>query len=334
MQTAKKICWHHFRLPGWIGVASLLAGINPAPAHAYFSSAAVGALFGCANQLSTPLPVGREGLEGAKSSAILGGQPSALDLISAQQGGATATSVSYSSDQAQPAAMTTMLPCPLGAFAPTALIEPSMTRAQASGEFLGSSRVLIGSTPLDRAWRRVSRKSASVSAITYLGKGRLASDFDHVAKVNAWVNQNVEYAEDQAIYGQSDYWATANETLRRRKGDCEDFAILKYQFLVNAGFDPESIYLTLVWDTVRRREHAVLIVKLNGSHYLLDNETDQVLLADNSHEYSAKMSFSERSSWLHGYTVRPDASQALAVRRIAYFSDNAVSNARATGFNR
>ncbi len=215
-----------------------------------------------------------------------------------------------------------------------ALIEPSLTRVKTPGEFLGSSRVLVGSTPLDRAWRRVSRKSASVSAIDYLAKERLASDLEHVAKVNAWVNQNVDYVEDQVVYGQSDYWATASETLDRREGDCEDFAILKYQFLVNAGFDPASIYLTLVWDAVRRREHAVLIVKLNGSHYLLDNESDQVLLADSSHEYSARMSFSERSSWLHGYTARPDGGQKLAIRRLAYFSDNAVSNALATGFNR
>ncbi len=163
---------------------------------------------------------------------------------------------------------------------------------------------------------------------------RQETDIDHVAKVNAWVNRNVQFTEDQVLYGRSDFWATAAETLRRKKGDCEDIAILKYQFLANAGFDPAAIHLTLVWDAVRRRDHAVLIVKLDGVHYLLDNETDEVMLADTSHEYTARMSFSERSAWLHGYTARPGSAQASPIKRIAYFSDKAVSNALATGLSK
>jgi len=271
--------------------------------------------------------------ESAKSSAILGGQRSALDLISAQQAGEAAFSATYGAEQSA-AALATALSCPLSAGAKSATFVPPLTSAPSSDDFLGSERVFIGSTPLDRAWRRVSYKTATVSTIADLTRERRETDADHLGKVNAWVNRNVDFVEDKALYGRSDYWATAGETLRRMKGDCEDFAILKYQFLVDAGFDPGSLYLTLVWDPVRRRDHAVLIVKVAGGHYLLDNETDQILPADASHEYTARMSFSQRSSWLHGITTRSNDQLTSPPRQVAYFSDKAVSNARVTGFSK
>jgi predicted transglutaminase-like cysteine proteinase len=289
-------------------------------------------VFGCARQVATELRAAPTRIESAKSSAILGGQPSALDLISAQQTSEAALSQSFAAEQVM--APTSAMPCPLGAVAKLAEFVPLVNKIPVSDDFLGSERVAIGRTPLDRAWRRVSRKTGSVWAVTSLVRQRSETDADHLGKVNTWVNRNIEFVEDKALYGRSDYWATAGETLRRMQGDCEDFAILKYQFLVDSGFDPDSIYLTLVWDPVRRRDHAVLIVKLDDGHYLLDNETDQILPADGSNEYTAKMSFSQRSAWLHGYTTRSTDHLALAPRQVAYFSDKAVSNALATGFSR
>lgn len=305
---------------------------NTAPAHASLSSAAYSAVFGCARQVATDLRVAPTGIESAKSSAILGGQLSALDLISAQQTNEAALSQSFAAEQAT--VPTLGIPCPFGAVAELAEFAPLLSKIPVSDDFLGSERVSIGRTPLDREWRRVSRKAGSVSAVTSLARQGSETDADHLGKVNTWVNRNIEFVEDKALYGRRDYWATAGETLRRMQGDCEDFAILKYQFLVESGFDPGSIYLTLVWDPVRRRDHAVLIVKLDGEHYLLDNETDQILPADGSNEYTAKMSFSQRSAWLHGYTTRSTDNLALAPRQVAYFSDKAVSNALATGFSK
>jgi predicted transglutaminase-like cysteine proteinase len=334
MQETRQTFRTRSKLPVWLGAACLLSSINPAPAHAYLSSAAYGAVFGCSGQFTpqpvvSPLSIGE-----AKASAILGGQRSALDLISAQQAGDASAALSYTAEPAPSEALPAAQPCPLGAIAQTTNFQTPFAQAQNPDDFLGSSRVSIGSTPLDRAWRRVSRKSGSVSGIDLIARQGQDTDLAHVAKVNAWVNRNVQFADDRALYGRADYWATAGETLRRMKGDCEDFAILKYQFLLNAGFDPGALHLTLVFDPVRRRDHAVLIVKLNGTHYLLDNQSDQVMPADTSHEYTARMSFNDQSAWLHGFTARPDGGQIATLRRIAYFSDSAVSNARVTGLSR
>jgi len=43
-----------------------------------------------------------------------------------------------------------------------------------------------------------------------------------------WVNFNISYTSDDKQYKIGEYWATANETLRSKEGDCEDGAILIY----------------------------------------------------------------------------------------------------------
>ncbi|MDC8754957.1 transglutaminase-like cysteine peptidase [Erythrobacter sp. sf7] len=281
------------------------------------------------------------GIGADKASAILGGQPSALELISMQQAdilqpaGSAELSAFSDVEQAPQALNATNLMCPWGSLAPVTVREElSDGRDPASDDFLGSSRVYIGFTPLDDEWRRVSEKSSARSVRGLVARHAQESDFDHLARVNAWVNRKIEFVEDQTLYGMSEYWATAAETLRLSKGDCEDFAILKYQILVDSGVDPGSIYLTLVWDAIRRRDHAVLIVRLEDAYYMLDSDSDRVLPADTSYEYAARMSFSQRSAWVHGYTTKPDEGRGATTKRLAYFSDSAVSNAFATGFNK
>ena len=104
--------------------------------------------------------------------------------------------------------------------------------------------------------------------------------------------------------GTRDYWATAGETLGDGFGDCEDYAILKYQMLAALGFDTRGMYLTLARDLARNADHAVLVVRVDGQHYLLDNATNLVLPADRTYDYRPTMSFSSESDWLHGAAGR------------------------------
>jgi len=54
------------------------------------------------------------------------------------------------------------------------------------------------------------------------------ADMAKLRRVNDFFNRHIRFGEDQAIWGQSDYWATPIETLGRGAGDCEDFVIAKY----------------------------------------------------------------------------------------------------------
>lgn len=103
-----------------------------------------------------------------------------------------------------------------------------------------------------------------------------ANDLDNVMKVNRWVNRNIEYITDKENQRIADYWQTPRETLKSLKGDCEDFAILKYFMLINWGIPDTEL---MIWyGNTPIGAHAVLIYKDN----ILDNRTDKLITADHS----------------------------------------------------
>jgi len=279
-----------------------------------------------------------ESADTGKTSAILAGQPSALDMIRQQQGqvaenapavslsSVTNVSVSYSASCFTAGS----LEAPVPVLAPAVAVQPP------SNDFLGSSRVGIRNTPFNAEWQRVSTAELSSWNVEALLGGDRRVDVETLSLVNRWANQSIEYADDIANYGSRDYWATAGETLRSGRGDCEDFAILKYQMLASLGFDRRHMFLTLARDLVRNADHAVLIVRVDGRPYMLDNATDVLLPARTSYDYRPTMSFNTESAWLHGRTVAASAAIGSQLRQpqLSYLSDNAVSRARVTGLSR
>lgn len=280
----------------------------------------------------------------AKSAAILGGQPSALDLIRQQQSGLDAAAEQAPSIipalhrplavtgtcQLSIASIEMPRPAPVNPVTNAGARSPIVNVNASADNFLGSARVRIRQTPFTDDWQRVSAQELSGRRVNnLLGNGASVS-VETLSQVNRWANQRIEYADDTATYGTRDYWATANETLAIGRGDCEDYAILKYHMLQAIGFDESQMYLTLARDLVRNADHAILVVRIGQQHYMLDNATDVLLPANISYDYRATMSFNSESAWLHGYAQRPGAQP----RQIAYRSDSAVSSALVTGLSR
>lgn len=159
-------------------------------------------------------------------------------------------------------------------------------------------------TSLDLQWRRVIDSAVSARDTRALLDRPLRKSRDlakDAAKVNAWVNSHVAYVSDQALYGKADYWAPAKTTLSIRRGDCEDFAILKMQMLRALGFDGQDMYLTIARDLARQEDHAVLIVRVGDQKLVLDNATSQIIDATQTNDYRPVLSFTSKHKWLHGY---------------------------------
>ncbi len=270
--------------------------------------------------------------EATKSAAILGGQPSALESILQQQSGlapAAQPPVKLATVPQLPVTYSNSclaIAMPIPATPLTGMPSEPTSRAD---EFLGTARVSIGTTPFNADWQRVSAARLAPASVAELAGAPGASGIETLASVNRWANRRVEYADDITNYGSRDYWATASETLRSGRGDCEDYAILKYQALAALGFDRSRMFLTLARDLVRNADHAVLIVEVAGRHYMLDNATDVLLPANVGYDYRPTMSFNSETAWLHGYSRR-----ASTMTQLSYLSDSAVSSARVTGFNR
>ena len=69
---------------------------------------------------------------------------------------------------------------------------------------------------------------------------------DQTKRVNESLNRIINWQEDQKIWGVSDYWSTPLETIGKKAGDCEDFAIIKYFSLLNLGVPINQLRLVYV----------------------------------------------------------------------------------------
>ena len=137
-----------------------------------------------------------------------------------------------------------------------------------------------------RAWRRSMR-------LMHQFKG-----WDLLAAVNSKVNKLIDFRDDIDTYGQKDHWASPGEALTR-KGDCEDYAILKYTSLLELGVDDEQMRIVVVMDTKRRIGHAILSVNLNGKTYILDSLRRRPVLHTKLSRYVPYYSINRHGQWLN-----------------------------------
>lgn len=115
--------------------------------------------------------------------------------------------------------------------------------------------------------------------------------------VNDMMNER-PYISDKRNWGQTDYWATPVEFMKRG-GDCEDFAIAKYTALRTLGVPEERLRLAIVQDTQKNIPHAVLVVYTEEGAYLLDNQIKTLVDAERSGRYVPIYSINRQAWWLH-----------------------------------
>ena len=182
----------------------------------------------------------------------------------------------------------------------------------------GSVALAVGATPLDAMWRRASAPARNLGRWTAPLRSMEDDGAETVLQnVNAWVNRRIDYTEDSVRNGRADDWQGAAESLRRGRGDCEDYALAKMELLAALGFDRDDLYLVLVRDLNRRADHAVLAVRTNGRLVVLDNVTDTLLDGERLQDYRPVMSYSASGRWIHAVTAPPPVQIAAATMVVA-----------------
>jgi predicted transglutaminase-like cysteine proteinase len=254
----------------------------------------------------------------SKQAAILGA-PSRLQLMAMQQA-SQAHAVDASAQQANlvPAAGN-----PLYQARPAVLERASAVPAvyrwtPASSDrpdVFGTSAVPVAHTSLDAKWRRVTASFASAVPLSHQIplSGHAYSPLTKLEMVNSWVNHHITFMSDIRSSGVADRWSGAAETLARGIGDCEDYAIAKLQLLKALGFSQDDLYLSIVKDLVRRADHAVLIVRLDGRFFVLDNNVDRLVDPQEVGDYRPVITYAASGkAWLHGYRQAPQVQYASA----------------------
>lgn len=136
----------------------------------------------------------------------------------------------------------------------------------------------------------LARETASASGLS------LHDRFLALVSVNREVNA-ARYVSDEVNWNARDHWGTSEE-LRARGGDCEDFAAAKYFELRDLGFAAEDLRIAIVFDEEVGARHAILLARIAGEVFVLDNRRADVLLAADLGQYRPIVAMNEDAWWL------------------------------------
>lgn len=205
---------------------------------------------------------------------------------------------------------------------------PSMPGLAAPSGMFGGVEVRIGRTVHAQTWNRLLDEKAARYFADDCNGPRAVCDAPArrrivdaaqsavteaprraIQRINEAVNRAIRFTPDLDQYGASDHWASAAQTLRSGRGDCEDYAILKYWALAAIGVPPEAMRLVLVRDVRRRLDHAVLVLAVNGENLVLDSLSNEVKTDAAFRQYEPRLSLAADGSWLHG-RFRPQIARA------------------------
>lgn len=228
----------------------------------------------------------------SKSDAIIGA-PSQLAAIMAAQSTGIAAAIATplrASVAVQPATPFARLPA-------VAAVAASALRP----DVFNSVALPIGHSPLDDRWNRVAATGVSGRAETFVAGLHGNDERSRIEAVNAYVNARVAFTSDSRLFGVADRWSSANDTLARGRGDCEDYALAKLAMLRRAGFADRNLYFVVLKDVARRADHAVLVVRSEGRFLVLDNGTDRVRDTSELVDYKPVLTFTAGQRFTHGY---------------------------------
>lgn len=93
----------------------------------------------------------------------------------------------------------------------------------------------------------------------------MTNSYKLAERINSDVNARVTYKSDLDQFSMPEFWKEAGKF-----GDCEDYALLKRQELLNAGFACKDLHLACCWCETGDY-HCVLLVGTDKGWYILDN---------------------------------------------------------------
>jgi predicted transglutaminase-like cysteine proteinase len=94
-----------------------------------------------------------------------------------------------------------------------------------------------------------------------------------VGLINRAVVLAITPATDEAQWGVEDHWSSPFETLQTHRGDCEDYAIVKYVALRQAGLPTADVKIVILRNQFPNEYHAVAATRVNGEWLILENRS-------------------------------------------------------------
>lgn len=117
--------------------------------------------------------------------------------------------------------------------------------------------------------------------------------WSELVEVNAFSNNTIAPYTDLEIYNQEEVWAYP-----KSYGDCEDYVLMKRQMLMQRGWPPSSLLITVVRQP-NGEGHAVLTVRTDRADYILDNLDGKIRpWNETPYTYLKRQSASHSGQWI------------------------------------
>src|ERR1700730_3173338 len=178
-----------------------------------------------------------------------------------------------------------------GANAATAPSEPPARNDAQAAQLFGMETEPVAAGELPAKWHHVEATMAQDFAvvaqchangtcpvaaqrlidISAEGAGR--SGRARVGLINRAADRAISPVSDEMQWGIADHWSDPFETLLSNRGDCEDYAILKYAALLEAGIPQDDVKIVILKNFFPNEDHAAVATRVDGQWLILDNRT-------------------------------------------------------------
>lgn len=153
----------------------------------------------------------------------------------------------------------------------------------------GKTNPPIGHYEFCKVYRSECKPAVADNGPAALTEGRWKT----LLKVNYEVNSAIEPMTDLDIFGVEERWSYPNQV-----GDCEDFVLEKRRMLIEAGFSPSDLLITVVLQP-SGEGHAVLTVRTDRGDFVLDNLRNKVMLwYDTEYTYLKRQASDNPGRWV------------------------------------
>jgi len=109
------------------------------------------------------------------------------------------------------------------------------------------------------------------SLLDIVAEGAGRSGRARVGLINRAVDLAITPTSDEAQWGVADHWSPPFETLQTHRGDCEDYAIVKYVALLQAGLSHDDVKIVILRNLLPKEDHAAVAARVDGQWLILDN---------------------------------------------------------------
>lgn len=137
----------------------------------------------------------------------------------------------------------------------------------------GMLALSAGAWEFDHLFNRVQQRYGAVAAQlvqdwqSVLMTSRNLPETDKLKRINEFFNRRIRFEDDTQVWRQVDYWATPLELIGKGAGDCEDFSIVKYFSLREAGVAPEKLRMTYVRAKIGGPNSSVSVAHMVLAYY-------------------------------------------------------------------